>query len=154
MNGCIAPRVLSLTLKFNVRLHELLRFRADSHYTSRFRSVTVPSPFRHRSVTVQSPFSHRSVTVPSPFRQNGLCSHCPSWSVTCQNSTLIGGLRLIPSNTWRHLFSKRQLAAVALMLGGAVGCGIALQTGRSRDRFPTSLEFFIDILPAALWSWG
>jgi len=29
----------------------------------------------------------RSVTVPSSFRQNGLCSHCPSCSVTFQNST-------------------------------------------------------------------
>ena len=38
--------------------------RTDSHYASRFRSVTVPSP----------------------FRQNGLCSHCPSCSVTFQNS--------------------------------------------------------------------
>jgi len=36
--------------------------------------------------------------------------------------------------------------------GGAVGCGAALQAGRSRVRFPmVSLEFFIDIiLPAAL----
>jgi hypothetical protein len=35
------------------------------------------------------------------------------------------------------------------------GWGTALQTGRSRDRFPmVSLEFFIDIiLPAALWPW-
>jgi hypothetical protein len=34
--------------------------------------------------------------------------------------------------------------------------GTALQTGRSRDRFPmVSLEFFIDIiLSAALWLWG
>jgi hypothetical protein len=40
--------------------------------------------------------------------------------------------------------------------GGAVGWGTALQTGRSRVRFPiVSLEFFIDIiLPAALWPWG
>jgi hypothetical protein len=36
------------------------------------------------------------------------------------------------------------------------GWGTALQTGRSRDRFPiVSLEFFIDIiLLAALWPWG
>jgi hypothetical protein len=35
------------------------------------------------------------------------------------------------------------------------GRGTALQTGRSRDRFPmVSLEIFIDIiLPAALWPW-
>jgi hypothetical protein len=39
--------------------------RADSHYASRLRSVTVPSP----------------------FRQNGLCSHCPSCSLTFHNST-------------------------------------------------------------------
>jgi hypothetical protein len=34
--------------------------------------------------------------------------------------------------------------------------GTAIQTGRSRVRFPmASLEFFIDmILPAALWLWG
>jgi hypothetical protein len=40
--------------------------------------------------------------------------------------------------------------------GGAVGRGTALQTGRSRVRFPmVSLEFFIDIiLPAALWPTG
>ena len=36
--------------------------------------------------------------------------------------------------------------------GGAVGSGTALQTGRSRARFPmVSMEFFIDIiLPSAL----
>ena len=39
--------------------------------------------------------------------------------------------------------------------GGAVGWGTALQDGRSRVRFPVSLEFFSDvIIPAALWSWG
>ena len=40
--------------------------------------------------------------------------------------------------------------------GGAVGCGTALQTERSRVRFPmVSLEFYIDIiLPAAPWPWG
>jgi hypothetical protein len=30
----------------------------------------------------------------------------------------------------------------------------ALQTGRSRVRFPVLLEFFIDILPATLGPWG
>jgi hypothetical protein len=40
--------------------------------------------------------------------------------------------------------------------GGAVGWGTALQTGRSRFRFPMeSLEFFSDlILPVALWLCG
>jgi len=38
--------------------------------------------------------------------------------------------------------------------GGPVGWSTALQAGRSRARFPmVSLEFFIDILPAALWPW-
>jgi hypothetical protein len=32
--------------------------------------------------------------------------------------------------------------------------GTALLVGRSRDRFPiVSLDFFINILPAALWPW-
>ena len=36
-----------------------------------------------------------------------------------------------------------------------VGWSTALQVGRSRVRFPiVSLEFLIDILPAALWPWG
>jgi len=39
--------------------------KADSHCTSRFRSVTIPSP----------------------FRQIGPCSHCPSCSVTFRHST-------------------------------------------------------------------
>ena len=39
--------------------------RAESHYTSRFRSVIVPSP----------------------FRQIDLCSHCLSCSVTFRHST-------------------------------------------------------------------
>jgi hypothetical protein len=39
--------------------------------------------------------------------------------------------------------------------GSAVDLGTALQVGRSRVRFPISLDFFIDIiLPAALWPWG
>jgi hypothetical protein len=41
-------------------------------------------------------------------------------------------------------------------LGGAVGCGTALQVERSSARFSmVSLEYFIDImLLAALWPWG
>jgi len=42
------------------------RLKADSHYASRFSSVTAPSS----------------------FCQNRLCSHCTSCSVTFQNSTL------------------------------------------------------------------
>jgi len=42
----------------------------------------------------------------------------------------------------------------AVRRGGAVGRGIALQAGRSWVRFPMTLEFFIDNLPAALWPWS
>ena len=39
--------------------------------------------------------------------------------------------------------------------GGTFGWGTALQDGRSRVRFPMSLEFLIDIIrPAALWPLG
>jgi hypothetical protein len=45
---------------------------------------------------------------------------------------------------------------VSLYLDGArgreVGSGTMLQAGRSRVRFPMSLDFLID-LPAALWPW-
>jgi hypothetical protein len=58
--------------------------------------------------------------------------------------------------TWQtnaRLYVKLQ-HVTAFDRGGAVGWGTALQTGRSRVRFPVS-EFFIDIiLPAALWSCG
>jgi hypothetical protein len=54
----------------------------------------------------------RHVSVPSSFRQIGLSvvfSHVPE-------QHMIGGLRLFPSNMQSHSFSKRQLAAIALML--------------------------------------
>ena len=51
-----------------------------------------------------------------------------------------------------YLLETSEISAV-LIYCGAVGWGTALQTGRSRVRFPmVSLEFFIDIIfPAALW---
>jgi len=55
-----------ISVHFDTVLHSESEFlMADSRYTSCFRSVTVPYS----------------------FRQTGLCSHCPSCSVTFQNST-------------------------------------------------------------------
>jgi hypothetical protein len=58
------------------------------------------------------------------------------------------------SDTGRFILGNCNLVtwvASSTMIGGT-----ALQTGRSRVRFPiVSLEFFIDvILPAALWPWS
>jgi hypothetical protein len=39
--------------------------------------------------------------------------------------------------------------------GSVDGRGTTLQAGRSRIRFPMSLDFSVNLmLPAALWSWG
>jgi hypothetical protein len=63
-------------------------------------------------------------------------------------------------NCWRELsMDVRRVLSFIYLNGarrGAVGWGTALQTGRSRVRFPmVSLEFFVDvILSAALWPWG
>jgi len=93
------------------------------------------------------------------------CSHVPDWGPTCEPH-------------WRHLplcmcadkhfcmqgtycsFCAGNIRPHPTKFlgprGGAVGWGTALQTGRSRVRFPmVSLEFLIDtILLAALWPWG
>jgi hypothetical protein len=52
-----------------------------------------------------------------------------------------------------HCATNRKVAG---SIPDGVTGGTALQTGRSRDQFPTVLlEFFIDIkLSAALWPWG
>jgi len=73
--------------RLNWRPH---RLRADSHYASRFRSVTVPSEW-------------------SVFTLSVVFSRLPEQHV-------IGGLRLFPLNMRPHSFSKRHLAATALML--------------------------------------
>jgi hypothetical protein len=68
--------------------------------------------------------------------------HSKSWS-TILHSNLTAHLNIISNNSGARCWWRS-------------GWGTALQTGRSRDRFPmVSLEFFIDIiLPAALWLWG
>ena len=51
-------RILLLTWSDLQQLHTV-SIRADSHYTSRFRSVTVPSPFRQIALfTLSVVFSH------------------------------------------------------------------------------------------------
>jgi len=54
-----------------------------------------------------------------------------------------------------QLLPRRRACTFTVVHGGAGGRGTALQTGRSRVRFPmVSLEIFIDvILQPALWPW-
>ena len=59
------------------------------------------------------------VSVPSPFHLSSVRMFCVHKSVvSCHPPVqhVIGGLRLFPSNVKPHSFSKRQLAAIALML--------------------------------------
>jgi hypothetical protein len=60
----------------------------------------------------------------------------------------------IPDSRWKGNY--KELNIMSGVRGGTVGCGTALQTGRSRVWFPmVSLECFSDlILPVALWPWG
>jgi len=81
-------------LAWNIVSTTRLRFRADSHYSSSFRSF------------------HRSIFVPSEwsvFTRSVVFNHFPVQQV-------IGCLRLSPSNIQSHSFCKRQLTATALML--------------------------------------
>ena len=61
----VIKRVHASSQSSSTRISSSVGHRADSHYTSRFRSVTAPFP----------------------FRQIGLCSHCPSCSVTFRHGT-------------------------------------------------------------------
>jgi hypothetical protein len=67
--------------------------RADSHYASRFSSVTVPSSFRQNG----------------PFTLSVVFSHLPE-------QHMIGGLGYFHRMCCPYSFSKRKLAVIALML--------------------------------------
>ena len=77
-----------------------------------------------------------------------------------RSANLIKLMNLLTILLQIHRTNAPNLIKITIILlgarGGAVGWGTALQTGRSRVRFPmVSLEFFIDIvLPAAFWPWG
>jgi len=62
------------------------------------------------------------------------------------------------THTHTHMFVYILCVCVCVCvysIWGAVGWGTVLQAGRSWCRFRmVSLEYFIDILPATLWSWS
>jgi hypothetical protein len=89
--------------------------------------------------------------------------HRADWQYGSQHQLPFFGLYGTPpfdnsklTKNWKYQSTIHLNTALFLGTRWRSGWGTALQTGRSRDRFPiTSLEFFIHtILSAALWPWG
>jgi hypothetical protein len=107
------------------------------------RFLTHDNAPAHRSVLIKDFLAKNNVTTlkhhpPHPHDLPPADFHLlPPQKSTSKGQSLCGTTDTAGGTRWRS------------------GWGTALQTGRSRDRFPMVSEFFIDIiLPVALWPWG
>jgi hypothetical protein len=105
--------------------------------------ISPPKPCVHFSPS-------RACHIPRPSRALWLSTNHESFHYAVVSCLLLLHPSCVRSTcSLHHLFSKG-------IRGGAVDWGTALQTGRSRVRFPMeSLTLFSElILPVAFWPWG
>ena len=116
--------------------------------------LLVPWSWKIRAIPLLSLWAVR------PVQSLSACTRV-HFTFTCYRLSCVFSLYILPSLfhplsivTCIHRFLYTNTSWMAR--GGAVGWGTALQTGRSRDRFPkVPLEFFIYLIfPAALCPWS